>query len=693
MAESAEVDPVATFRQRLADLSGEFESLAVVFGLEANEKTFTTSDPRSDEYLKLRTQHDGLIKENASLRRLLEARVSTKMEAPLGWEPTADSSRSRCSRGPRTAPPLAAMRIPDPRSECPSESEHSLSHLESAKLHDSNGIHGTHKRLREHFSRLDSHQKGFLNVEDIWKLPRVDKFYFCEEDVSQALFHVCTLLTEASRSSVASALPACSVCSHGLTFEQFRVVMEGLNVKAKHDKHCSRLRKVFAHEAKDHCVEEAQQTMTREQELIGPQVGTTTLFLLDLVPAVAIIANAVVIGVSADMDEELMIWDICEIFFTMFFAAEFAIKLRIFGCREYCIGASWYWNHFDMFCLITALIDMSITYGQKLFSDGDGGIGSEFMLIKMLRLARLARLVRLLRFAIFRELKDMVQGVVSGVRVLFWAIVLLFFVIFILGIGFRKMVSTDFIEFNSLPSSMFTLFRCFTDGCSSYKGTPLTESLREEYGMPFMIVYILIFLFITIGLFNLIMAIFIDHVVTAHVRRKQQELGENQLKMEVRIKEVITDLIKASNRKRHPSMMNDLKGGARGFVSGLAGKLDFEDADTKERKLQARRTQLHEEVKIDEVMIPREVFNLWLEDPHMLELLEEVEIETSTKSELFDVLDVDMGGELGMDELVGGLMRLRGPISKADIIAIRMGVHYMIKMLEEVVNTIKGEDD
>merc|ERR1712193_522894 len=65
-------------------------------------------------------------------------------------------------------------------------------------------------------------------------------------------------------------------------------------------------------------------------------------------------------------------------------------------------------------------------------------------------------------------------------------------------------------------------------------------------------------------------------------------------------------------------------------------------------------------------------------------MLEEVDIETSTKFELFDVLDVNMGGELGLDELIGGLMRLRGPISKSDIVAVRLKVRYMTKLIEDV---------
>merc|ERR1712083_945645 len=93
----------------------------------------------------------------------------------------------------------------------------------------------------------------------------------------------------------------------------------------------------------------------------------------------------------------------------------------------------------------------------------------------------------------------------------------------------------------------------------------------------------------------------------------------------------------------------------------------------------------------EHTMIPRNVFNHWLYDPQMLATLEEADIETSTKLELFDVLDVDMGGELGLDELIGGLMRLRGPISKTDVVAIRLKVRYMTKLVEDIWHKFVGE--
>ena len=69
----------------------------------------------------------------------------------------------------------------------------------------------------------------------------------------------------------------------------------------------------------------------------------------------------------------------------------------------------------------------------------------------------------------------------------------------------------------------------------------------------------------------------------------------------------------------------------------------------------------------DESVITKAIFTVWLGDPQFIDLLEEIEVEVSTKYELFDALDVDGGGELSVDELVSGLMKLRGLVAYSSI--------------------------
>ena len=106
----------------------------------------------------------------------------------------------------------------------------------------------------------------------------------------------------------------------------------------------------------------------------------------------------------------------------------------------------------------------------------------------MLKLARFGRIVRLLKFKIFRELKLMIHGVLTGLRVLFWAVVLLIACVYLLGVSTRT-IYPEVEEFASVPDAMFTWFRCFTDGCTTYSGAPLQDRscgvpLRRQVLMP-----------------------------------------------------------------------------------------------------------------------------------------------------------------------------------------------------------------
>eukprot|EP00928_Gymnodinium_smaydae_P089293 TRINITY_DN73283_c0_g1_i1.p1 TRINITY_DN73283_c0_g1~~TRINITY_DN73283_c0_g1_i1.p1 ORF type:complete len:190 (+),score=30.43 TRINITY_DN73283_c0_g1_i1:24-572(+) len=179
-----------------------------------------------------------------------------------------------------------------------------------------------------------------------------------------------------------------------------------------------------------------------------------------------------------------------------------------------------------------------------------------------------------------------------------------------------------------------------------------------------MVSYMLVFLFVTIGIFNLIMATFIDNVLTSNIKKKQKELGENAHKQRTKVRETCWKFIHCEGASKQ----------SHRFSATLAD-INFDPSNIDACK--------------DGVSISRDIFNSWLRDPEMLAMLEEIDIETSTKFELFDVLDVDMGGELSFDEMVNGLMSLRGPISKSDIMAVRLKVRFLTKMVMGIVEKLQ----
>jgi hypothetical protein len=307
--------------------------------------------------------------------------------------------------------------------------------------------------------------------------------------------------------------------------------------------------------------------------------------------------------------------------------------------------------------------------------DPDSVSVGELMLLKMLRLAKLARLVKALRYPVFTELKAMVFGVVSGLRVLMWAILLLFVIVFFIGVILKTLIP-DEEGFTTVPASMFTIFRCFTDGCSAYDGTPLSERLRQEYGVAFLGPYVITFMFVVFGVFNLIMAIFIDNVVGTNEHRKQIDLGNSRSFITMRFKEVFTKLILHKGVARTPQNRKM-----------LPSSLKAELMDKWKEDVTFAFSLLPKDLAVS-----RKVFNKWMEDPELMNLLEEADIQTANAVDLFEVLDADMSGELTVPEVIDGLIRLRGPTTKSDMIAVRMKVQYITHMVQAIATRLGVEE-
>lgn len=429
-------------------------------------------------------------------------------------------------------------------------------------------------------------------------------------------------------------------------------------------------------------------------EIEESEDNATFLLMLDVVPALVILANSVVAGISADVEPNSFAWTLLETLFALFFIGEIAIKIKVFGFKGYFFGEDWYWSWFDLLCMVLALIEMSITY-LSLASGKNAEMGAMSSL-KMLKLARLGRIIRLLKFKIFQELKLMIQGVFTGLRVLFWAVVLLIGIVYLLGVVSKTLFS-DNPEFQTVPRAMFTSFRCFTDGCSTYDGAPLQEKLfrDSDFYFIFVLLYILLFLFVTIGIFNLIMAVFIDNVTDGSTKKRQQELGLNAPRTGWVIASELRHLILANMLRKEAedeAAAEDSNGVARARrvskimkekVANLREMYGYKPHTTAE--YEELTDQIRDEMADRKIVVTRSEFNHWLStERELLETLNEAEIDLSCKSDLFDVLDADLSGELEFEEMIDGLLKCRGPASKTDIIAIRLKTRLLVRMMTQI---------
>merc|ERR1712113_647718 len=105
----------------------------------------------------------------------------------------------------------------------------------------------------------------------------------------------------------------------------------------------------------------------------------------------------------------------------------------------------------------------------------------------------------------------MIFGLAQGLITLGWAMLVLAMVIYVAALICRDLLGRSNANtaqyFNSVPRSVFTIFRCSFGDCSTYDGMPLIEHILRNHKDQTVLWYTLYgsyTFFITIGLFNII---------------------------------------------------------------------------------------------------------------------------------------------------------------------------------------------
>eukprot|EP00931_Biecheleriopsis_adriatica_P100251 TRINITY_DN7541_c0_g1_i5.p1 TRINITY_DN7541_c0_g1~~TRINITY_DN7541_c0_g1_i5.p1 ORF type:complete len:712 (-),score=100.05 TRINITY_DN7541_c0_g1_i5:8-2074(-) len=538
------------------------------------------------------------------------------------------------------------------------------------------------KQLQSHFHRLDSSRSGTLEFQEIRGMMNSLYDNWELESWADVVYHL-TKLTEAPedarqessrpvfRKSSTTLMKASG--GEGINLEMFiflrtasKEVLQKL-VPSSVQRDLTQLQEAFE--------KENEQALYASDNHLTPELSHrgykgNEAFFADVVPACVICLNVVTIGISSDIEPGSPVWQILEYAFLGFYFLEFVVKIRVFSCHWYFKGPERVWNIFDFLCLLLSFVDAVLSSLILLAPGSETTVNLEgLMLLKIIRTSRLFRLIRTLRYEVFTELKTMVLGVASGMRCLAWSWVLLFILIYIFGIAASQLFGGSEPEFATVPAAMFTLFRCCTEGCAAYDGTPLTERLREKHGVVFTVPYLFIFFGISLGVFNLVTAVFIDNVMVDQEWRKQGEIYSTTNHYEVRIKEQMIRLILQNSQ------------------NGVPEEVEEEINSLTLQNYAARIRAQYSILENSDVVISRPSFTAMLSDPTFIKLLVGASIETSNVAALFDVLDADLSGWLSVGEVYHGLMRLRGPICKSEIVGIRLRCRHMTQAMHATEST------
>eukprot|EP00929_Paragymnodinium_shiwhaense_P114167 TRINITY_DN824_c0_g3_i1.p1 TRINITY_DN824_c0_g3~~TRINITY_DN824_c0_g3_i1.p1 ORF type:complete len:713 (-),score=210.03 TRINITY_DN824_c0_g3_i1:187-2325(-) len=439
------------------------------------------------------------------------------------------------------------------------------------------------------------------------------------------------------RDSMASAASMASVASMGSLQsgeEGPKKSRSSFNALRTEAEDLEELQNVFSRSEKIQAeIEERKHWMQRMTHMTKQEKDLT----FDSVAGIFIALNAAFIGYSVDATPSqkatLFLGDIV---FCIVFLLELIVKLRVNGCREHFYGEGRVWNIFDFVLILMDTLQLMIL---QLFPAVLTSEMPAASLFRVVRLARLARMLRLLRIAAFEELIEMVGGLMGGMMTLFWAMLLYVFAVYILSVVFREMlghrqVDNVFEYFSDVPRSMFTVFRCSFGDCSSSGGVPIFEHVDIHYGTAYSLIYCVFVFSMTIGLFNVISAIFVESTLAA----------------------------------------------------ATAMKFKQKKARLRDDDLWATRISTLEIYALDvSVHIMHDV----AKDPEAKQALDDLDIDPEDHEHLAEILDPDQGGSIAVIELIDGIKRLRGDPKRSDIVQIDLMLRSIMGAIQDVQATLK----
>eukprot|EP00931_Biecheleriopsis_adriatica_P110407 TRINITY_DN8467_c0_g1_i1.p1 TRINITY_DN8467_c0_g1~~TRINITY_DN8467_c0_g1_i1.p1 ORF type:complete len:560 (-),score=89.71 TRINITY_DN8467_c0_g1_i1:178-1857(-) len=381
-------------------------------------------------------------------------------------------------------------------------------------------------------------------------------------------------------------------------------------------------------------------------------------FLVDSIMLWIVGLNAIILGIIVDLPFDPS-FTILDLVFTSLFILEFALKIILRGCREHFCGPSRIGNFFDITVIIldiSSLIleSMSIHFALKS------------SLLRLLRLGKLARLVRIFRLPLIQTFVTMIEGMMGGLTTLGWSIVLYAMILYVMALVYRELLGNDvkdvvYDNFKSVPRSMYTMFRCSFGDCSDATGVPIFEYVLTEYnyGVPYSISYCCVTFAITIGLFNVISANFVDSTLSASRRyadsRKQERLS-NKILWSTRLTTLVRRLCECKTGQAPEHMSSAIN---------MISTMSFEGS----------------------------VLDQWVRDPEVMRALKDLDIDPQDFNDLSDILDPDQSGTIEVLELQEGLRRLRGFPRRSDILRVDLMVRSLgrkVNDMQSLLRTVKA---
>jgi len=371
--------------------------------------------------------------------------------------------------------------------------------------------------------------------------------------------------------------------------------------------------------------------------------------LLDSSISVVIVLNAIAIGMSCDVAPMWGGWVVVDSGFAAFFLCEIIVQCACVGFRDYFFGVENFWHALELMLVGLAIMEVCINIMTPFPPPEDDDGASTLAMFKVLRLLRIARIARVGRLSLFKELSVLISGTLGGMRTLLFSIFLLAVPLYVFALIFRETLGDKGIlghgaqAFGTLGLSFFTLFRCtVAQECTQPDGRPIFVEVTDRYGWGYGALYSALVFFVTLGLFNVIAAIFVENVVIG-AKTSVRMVRRQKLRDKAFYSAKILELV------------------------GLILEIECPMPNGRSRRHMST-TEIVEKGK--ELKLTPSTFEKLRVQRRFGEILSDLDVGDDDQFELFDTLDTDGSGEVDVEELVDGISHLRGEARRSDVVSL-----------------------
>lgn len=389
---------------------------------------------------------------------------------------------------------------------------------------------------------------------------------------------------------------------------------------------------------------------------------------VDLIIGVVILLNGFFIGLAMDYKDEHLSWMLMDVMFSVIFISELLFKIWVHGFVQQFCGSSAIANCFDAFLIFLDLVQLMIELVSPSVAKALDSAPSA-SLFRVIRLLRLTRLVRAMKSDVFNSLAEIIHGIAAGMTTLAWSIVLFFLFVYTLALVLRealgRQIAGDIVDkssvremFDSVPRSVLTTYRCSFGDCSLPNGTPLFESVLPFYGAGWVLFYSMAMFVVTVVLFNVISAMFVERTMAAAealtAGKRIEKLGDERF-----LFWKVTALI-----KRILEITPELD------VPWLGDNLSEHIND------------------VMQMEVPMSVMDDVIKDPEIVTILNDLDIHPQDHRRLSDIFDPDNNGTLELADVASGIRRMRGEPRRSDIVCIDLMIRSIQPVLAETLEAM-----